>query len=171
MRMRIHITGASGAGTTTLASALARARGCRHFDSDDYYWLPTDPPYQHKRDIPERNAMLLADLRRTPACIESGSLVSWSEEITALFDRVVFLWIPEDLRLARLRDREQRELGAIDDEFMEWAAGYEHFGPEKRSRAQHESWLARLNCPVLRLEGDMTTAEQLARTCTWLETS
>jgi adenylate kinase family enzyme len=166
--MRIHVTGAAGSGTTTLGRALAEELSCPHFDSDDYYWLPTDPPYRTKRPTAERDALLLADLEDAPRCVESGSLVSWDPAIHALFDRVLYLWIPADVRLARLRDRELRELGAVDEEFIEWAARYDDAGPEQRSRVLHERWLVGLACPVLRLEGDLSTAERLARTHRWL---
>lgn len=166
--MRIHVTGAAGSGTTTLGRALAAELACPHFDSDDYYWIPTDPPYKSKRPRPERDALLLADLERTPHCVETGSLVSWDPAIHALFDRVLYLWIPADVRLARLRDRERRELGGVDGEFMAWAARYDDAGPEQRSRVLHERWLAGLACPVLRLEGDLSTAERLVRTRRWL---
>lgn len=43
--MHIHITGASGSGTTTLGRALAQALGWRYLDADRYYWLPTSPPF------------------------------------------------------------------------------------------------------------------------------
>ena len=43
---RIHITGASGFGVSTLGGALAARLGCAHLDTDDFYWLPTDPPYR-----------------------------------------------------------------------------------------------------------------------------
>ena len=45
MIRRIHILGASGSGTTALGQALAEHLRCPHFDTDDYFWLPTDPPY------------------------------------------------------------------------------------------------------------------------------
>jgi uridine kinase len=44
---RVHILGASGAGTTTLAQALAARLGCPQYDVDDYFWLPSDPPFPH----------------------------------------------------------------------------------------------------------------------------
>ena len=59
---RIHVTGASGSGTTTLGAALAARLHCPHFDADDYFWLPTDPPYEQKRDPALRNASLIRDL-------------------------------------------------------------------------------------------------------------
>ena len=45
MIRRIHILGASGSGTTALGQALAEHLRCPHFDTDDYFWLPTDPPH------------------------------------------------------------------------------------------------------------------------------
>jgi adenylate kinase family enzyme len=41
---RVHILGASGAGTTTLARALADDLAIPAFDADDYFWVKTDPP-------------------------------------------------------------------------------------------------------------------------------
>src|ERR687885_699291 len=55
---RIHITGASGAGVTSLGSVLAERLKAFHFDIDDFYWLPTSPPHRLKREVPERLAML-----------------------------------------------------------------------------------------------------------------
>ena len=56
--MRVHIFGASGSGTSTLARAHAEAMSCVHFDVDDFYWMPTDPPFELKRPIAERIELL-----------------------------------------------------------------------------------------------------------------
>ncbi len=42
---RVHIFGASGAGTSTLGRALADRHRLVHLDTDDFYWMPTDPPF------------------------------------------------------------------------------------------------------------------------------
>lgn len=47
---RIHILGASGSGTTTLGRALAERLHYIHFDTDAYFWLPTNPPFAAKRE-------------------------------------------------------------------------------------------------------------------------
>lgn len=44
-RCKLHMMGASGSGTTTLARALADHWSVPHADADDYFWVPTDPPY------------------------------------------------------------------------------------------------------------------------------
>ena len=56
--MRVHVVGASGSGTTTLGRALAVRLGCPFFDTDDYIWLPSEPPFQHIRERGERQARL-----------------------------------------------------------------------------------------------------------------
>jgi hypothetical protein len=66
----------------------------------------------------------------------------------------VFLLTPTEIRLARLRDREQRR--GWDDEtndFLEWASHYDDGTREGRSLPRHEAWLKTLRCPVLRLDG------------------
>ena len=91
MSRRIHITGASGAGTTTLGKHLANALRCVHFDSDDFYWLPTDPPFQTKRDMPERILLLQDSLSGNDDRVLSGSLVGWGDPLISLFTAVVFI--------------------------------------------------------------------------------
>lgn len=47
--MLIHIFGASGSGTSTLGRAVAAGLGWRFLDTDDFFWLPTDPPFTTPR--------------------------------------------------------------------------------------------------------------------------
>jgi adenylate kinase family enzyme len=170
----IHVLGASGAGTTTLGRAIAQAYGHVHLDTDDYYWEPTDPPFQVKRAQSARVDMLGAALDAHPRWVLSGSLCGWGDVFIPRFDLVVFLLVPTDIRLARLLTRERHRFGveplapggamhAIHEVFMTWAAGYDDGGEEMRSRRQHETWLAALPCPLIRLEEPVGVAEQMAR--------
>jgi adenylate kinase family enzyme len=171
---RVHVFGASGSGTTSLAAALAARHGHRHLDTDDFYWLPTDPPYQSPRPRDARLAQLRSALAGLASWVVSGSLCGWGDPLIPEFELVVFLVVPTDVRLARLRAREVQRYGreAIAPggklhkthvEFLDWASRYDGGGLEMRSRALHEAWLATLPGAVLRLEGDRPVAEQLAR--------
>ena len=51
---RIHITGASGSGVTSLGRALADSLAMPHHDTDDYLWRPTIPPYRETRNYVRR---------------------------------------------------------------------------------------------------------------------
>jgi adenylate kinase family enzyme len=179
---RIHLLGASGSGTTTLGRALAETLGWPHFDTDDYYWQPSDPPFQHKRDPEERRRRLRADLAPHPRWVLSGSLCGWGDDLIPRFDLVVFLWVPPETRLARLRAREHERYGAAalapggslyeeHEAFMAWAAAYDEGGLDIRSRWRHEAWVSRLSCPVLRLMDAGTTEEHVAEVRRQLEDS
>jgi adenylate kinase family enzyme len=167
---RIHILGASGSGTTTLGSALAARLCSPHFDTDDYYWLPTDPPYEAKREMTERQE-LLRDLKGHESWVLSGSLCGWGDIAIPLFDLVVYLGLPHESRMGRLAGREMKRYGDrilpggdLHDnytEFMAWASRYDTAGVEQRSRLLHEEWLASLRCRVLRIEGDIPTEAQV----------
>jgi adenylate kinase family enzyme len=173
-RLRIHITGASGSGTTTLGRELASELHCKHLDTDDYYWEPTDPPYQQKRDLEERTRLLRADMEEHERWVLSGSIGTWGDFAIPFFDLVIFLRIPTELRLERLARREYNDFGdailpggnmhQIYTNFIEWAARYETAGMEQRSIVSQEAWLASLHCDILRLEGDMSVDERVCRT-------
>ena len=160
---RLLVTGASGAGTTTLAGAVARAWSVPHADVDDYFWLPTSPPYVEQRSAAERLALMRALFAPRPAWVLSGSVVGWGDALLDAVDAVVLLTLDPDVRMERLREREARRRGgAVPTEgaageahraFMTWAAGYDDPHHAGRSRVQHERWLAGASCPVLRLDG------------------
>ena len=174
MPKRIHIFGASGSGTSSLASALAARHGHRHLDTDDFYWFPTDPPYQQARPREVRLSLLASALAQSPSWVLSGSLCGWGDPLIPEFDLVVFLVVPTPVRLTRLRAREAVRYGhqaiAPGGErhdahvaFLDWAGRYDAGGAEMRSRVLHEAWLSTLPGAVLRLEGNRTVAKQLAQ--------
>lgn len=165
---RIHVTGASGSGVTTLGRALARRLGAAHFDTDDFYWLPSEPPYRRKREVGDRVHLLGCVLRGAPAWVLSGSVSGWADPLVPLFDLAVFVDTLTGVRLERLCRREAERFGelalalgggmhASHEAFLAWAAAYDTGTREGRSRAKHEAWLARLACPTLRVDGARPT--------------
>jgi len=158
----IHITGASGSGTTTPGAALALRLGYRHLDADDYYWELTHPPYRVKREKDRRLHRLREAMESSERNVLSGSICGWGAALEDSFDLIIYLRIPPDVRLARLRAREIIRHGKVNDEFIAWAALYDEGDASVRSRARHEQWLACRTCPILRLEGDMTVEDRIA---------
>jgi adenylate kinase family enzyme len=161
--MRILITGASGSGTTTLGQALAARLGCAFFDSDDFYWVPTIPPFQRKQDPAVRAVRLLEAMQIVSAAVLAGSILNWGAELEDSFSLIVFLTVPAEVRVARLREREIRRFGRADQAFLTWAAQYDEGTQEGRSLSKHEAWLAMRRCPVLRIDGDTSTHHRLAQ--------
>ncbi|MFO1262155.1 MAG: AAA family ATPase [Rhodoferax sp.] len=156
--MLIHITGAAGSGTSTLGVALSQRLGAAHLDTDDFFWLPTVPPYTDRRAPVERRSQLLAALGRSRHTVVSGSLMGWGDEQENAFDLIVFLHVPTPVRIARLQHRETRRFGRANPAFLAWASQYDEGPKEGRSLAKHRAWLNARTCPVLALEGDLAVA-------------
>jgi len=166
--VKLHVFGASGSGTTTLGRALAERFGLRHIDADDYFWLPTSPPFQDIRPREERQQLLFTALDVATGWVLSGSATGWGDSLMSRFDLAVFLTLEHKVRMQRLIARERTRygdarLGAGGDmhessvKFLSWAAAYDTAGREQRSRALHEEWIAHLPCPVMRLDAVVPT--------------
>jgi adenylate kinase family enzyme len=169
--MKVHIFGASGSGVTTLGNALAEETNLPYFDTDYFFWEPSDPPFTVKRNPTERNNQLRSELQKHSSWIVGGSLVSWGDEWISAFDLAVFLWIPPDIRIDRLRKREFARYGNVIyenehrqklyEEFIDWASGYDDPSSSRRSLVVHENWMQKLTCPILELRGDYSVQERL----------
>ena len=173
---RIHLMGASGAGVTTLGRALADRLALPHHDCDDYFWLPTSPPYRTTRPAADRLRLMREMFLPRHDWVLSGTATGWGDELVAYFDLVVFVVTPRELRLKRLRAREAAHFGldavapggwrhAETEAFIEWAAHYEAGDREGRSLAKHEAWVAGLPCPVVRVDGARPVAELVEQLC------
>ncbi len=172
MIQRIHIFGASGSGTTSLAESVANATSFPHLDTDDVFWIQTNPPFRTVRERAERQELLRQALAKKDSWVLSGSLCGWGDFAIPMFDLVVFLWVPSDIRMWRLQKREIDRYGPEIENpgdpryetykgFLEWAAAYDTGGPDIRSRSRHEQWITTLPCPVVRIEHDRTIQENL----------
>jgi adenylate kinase family enzyme len=178
--VRVHIFGAAGCGSSTLGSALARRLGFQHLDSDDFHWFPTTPPFQKKRPKLERLHLLSEATVSSHQWVLSGSVAGWGDALIPSFDLVVFLYVPTEVRLARLQRREQARFGAALDPggtmhdqhqaFLRWAAGYDPGLSGGRTLRADVAWLSYLRCPVMVLIGECGTTEQIDRILSFWQT-
>jgi adenylate kinase family enzyme len=177
---RVHIFGAAGCGSSTLGWALARQLACEHFDTDDFCWHPTTPPFQSRRTTPERLHLLSEAATSSRRWVLSGCVAGWGDALIPQFDLVVFLYVPTEVRLARLQRRELARFGAALDPggamhdqhqaFLRWAEGYDPGLSGGRTLRADVAWLSYLRCPVLCLIGEDGTAEQVSRILSFWQT-
>lgn len=166
--MKIHILGAPGSGVTSLGRSLAQRLEAPHFDTDDYHWFTDDPlPYKRRRNPDHRRALLARDLDAHESWVLSGALCGWGDVFIPRFDAVIWLWLPADTRLARIRAREEARYGAdrinpggdlnsVFEKFCTWAANYDSPAGNMRSKDSELAWLEQLTCPVFRFEHIVT---------------
>jgi adenylate kinase family enzyme len=161
---RIHIMGAPGSGTTTLGRHLSMATVLPHHDTDDFFWLPSNPPFRQTRPREERLALMRTLFLEREGWILSGSLEGWGDEFISSLDYVIFISLEKEIRMKRLRAREERHYGAAavapggwryeeTQSFLDWAAHYDDSILDGRNRKRHEAWLSRLSCPILQADG------------------
>ena len=177
--LRLHLTGASGAGVTTLGRSLAQQLAIPHFDADDFYWAPAAPEFSSKRPPEDRVRLMQELFVPRPTWILSGSVMGWGDALVPRITHVILVETPTEVRLARLRAREACRYGADavasggarheeTTAFLDWASRYDSDGFTGRSRRQHAAWLDALSCLVLRVDGSLeldAVTDEVLRWC------
>jgi len=164
--------GASCAGSTTLGAVLAKQLGYPVFDTDEYFWEKSAYPFTLRRNPELRNEMIIMDTAKHDNWIITGSMMSWGDIWLHTFSLVVFLYIPHHVRMQRLKTRETERYGDLIftdpvraknyQDFVQWASGYDDNTTNGRTLQVHETWLSKVNCPVLEIRGDTTVNERIA---------
>ncbi|GAA5024014.1 adenylate kinase [Marivirga lumbricoides] len=180
--MKINILGASGSGVTTLGTELSLKLGIDYFDSDDFFWKKTEIPFSIKTDPKTRDSNILEQLSQTESWILGGSVINWSKEIYSLFDLIVFLHIPQKIRMERLKTREfERYDKKIKtdtfwkskfENFMVWAKDYDEVkGIANRNIKNHKSWLETQNTDKMNLIGEMPLGDKIEKIINRIKTT
>ena len=167
--IRINVIGASGSGTSTLGRSLASALSLPHFECDDYFHAPCDPPFQNPRPAAERYELIRRDLLPLESWILSGGVAGWSPYPQFDFTCIVFLYVDTDARIRRLRGRERERFGdrilaggdmhVIHEDFIDWASRYDVGDIEGKTLALHEQYLKEQSCPVLKFRGELPLSD------------
>lgn len=171
--MKLHIFGASGSGITTLGKALSLQMGIPYLDSDNFFWEPSSPSFTKRQNPIGRNEMVQKAFQNSESWVLGGSIINWGENVFPEFDLIVFLWLPPAIRLNRLKQRELERYGdiifknpernALFNEFMAWAADYDHAtGLANRTLQAHEAWLEKQSSVILEMRGDYSLEQKLA---------
>lgn len=166
--MRINVIGASGSGASTIGRSLSESLALPHFDSDDYYHAPSDPPFQNPRPPEERYALICHDLSPSSGWVLSGGVTQWAPYPELDFTCIVFLYVPTAVRVERLRRRERERFGRrilnggdmheTHEEFIEWASHYDVGDVDGKTLARHDEYLKAQTCLVLRIRGVLTVS-------------
>ncbi len=161
----VILLGANGSGKTTLGRELARVLNFAHIDVEEYYFYQSDIPYTAMRPAEERNAMLLADMKKHGFFVMSGDISGWGEEFITGFDLVIFLKVPTDIRLKRIEKRENERWGdrvRKGGDMYEQSQKFREFAAS-RDIAQLEQKASLYSCPILHIDGTKTPEESVIK--------
>ena len=159
----ILICGANGSGKTTLGCALADVLGYRHMDIEAYYFRESENPYAAPRTREEVCELLLKDMEQYKNFVFSAVNGDMGERINEKYRLAVFLSVPLDVRLERIRNRAYARFGdrvrpggdlyEQEEKFFAFVA--------QRSVDHVERWIRTLSCPVLFLDGSVSVKENV----------
>ncbi len=165
MSHKIIVCGGNGAGKSTLGRALAEKTGWVFKDIEDYYFPKTNPEYIYAVQRTEEEVInaLYADLKGNDNIIFASVRGNYSEQIAAMFTHAIFLSVPKDIRMKRVRQRSYDRFG---DRIMEGGDLYERENAffdlvEKRSEKSITDWLEALDIPIIKVDGTERIEENI----------
>ncbi len=169
--MKIHILGPSGSGTSTLGETISTKYNSPWFDSDNFFWEKTDPPFLKKRTKEDRVKLLEKELNKTDSWVLSGSVIGWGDFIKEKLDLVIYLYIEPETRIKRLINRERviygnridpgNDMYQIHIDFIEWALSYETDNMNTRSRKSEKEWMKDLKCKIIKIEEEISLQKEM----------
>lgn len=162
---KIHILGASGSGTTTVAKEIANKYNYIHLDTDDFFWEKTAIPYTKKRPVKERIELIKRRLCENQNVVLSGIFYPWGDELKDYFDYMIYLETKPEVRLKRLINREYRMYGKrmlkggdMHEQFkrfLKWDLNYEKDTNDDIGKTRTEEWLKTVKSKVIRIDGGL----------------
>ena len=169
--MKIHLLGPSCSGTSTLGKLIAEKYNIPWFDTDNIFWIKTNPPFTAKRERNERIKLLEDIFGKNNSLVLSGSAIKWGDFIKDYFDIIIYKYVEQEIRIKRLLEREKNRYGnridlgndmyEIHKEFVEWNKKYETGGMEMRSRKSELSWISDIKCKIIKFEENEPPEEEL----------
>lgn len=157
MHHRIIVCGGNGAGKSTLGKALAQALSLPFLDIEDYYFPKTDKRYLYavQRSTGEAISLLQRDVEQTDGFVLAAVKADYSPVISKRFTCAVFVDVPKEIRMQRVR---QRSYGKFGNRMLPGGDLYsreERFFDLVESRTEEpiHSWLAGLSIPVISVDG------------------
>ena len=161
----ILVCGLNGVGKSTLGKALAEKLRFHFVDNEDLYFPKTDPNYLYAspRSREEVEALLLREIRAHEDFVFASVKGDYGEAVRGCFRYAVLMGVPREVRLQRVRDRSFRKFG---DRMLQGGDLYEteeNFFRLVSSRAEDtvEEWAKGLACPVIRVDGTKSIAENV----------
>ncbi len=166
MRPGILVCGLNGAGKSTLGRALAQQCGLRYIDNEDLYFPKDDPAYLYAapRSRQEVEQLLLEEMNASHGFVFTSVKGDYSQAVRDRFSCVVWVRVPRELRLERVRNRSFQKFGSRMLPGGDLYTREEQFFAFAQARAENlvEEWLRTIRCPVIPVDGIKPVEENIA---------
>lgn len=162
---RILVCGLNGAGKSTLGRQLAEKLSIPFMDAEDYYFPASDSDYTYAnaRTQQEAASLLLRNAKACSSFVFASVKGNFSEEFSSLLTCAVFIHVPKEIRMMRVRERSYRKFGC---RMLEGGDLYEQENAffnqiERRSEETVSAYLSSLSIPVIHVDGTRPIEENI----------
>ncbi len=163
MSKGIVVFGANGSGKTTVGRELARTLHFKHMDVEDYYFEEAEIPYSRPCSKDEVIGRMLDDIEKCSSFVLSAVTGDFGEAITSMYEFAIFLSVPLDTRIERVKRRAEEQYGKrvwVGGDMYEQECKFAEF-VETRNLSVIDDWAKTLTCPVVRLDGTKAISENI----------
>ena len=165
MGMGIQICGLNGCGKSTLGRALAERIGFHFIDNENLYFSRTNAsePYRDPKSRTAVEKLLMEEVSKHPDFIFAAVKGDYGKDIVPMYDYIVLIEVPADIRAQRVRERSFQKFGSRMLTGGDLYDQEEAFFRMVASRQDDymETWLQTVNCPILRVDGTKPIADNV----------
>lgn len=153
----IHICGLNGCGKSTLGRALAEKIGFHFIDNEHLYFSHsnTNKSYANPKSRQEVEKLLMAEVNEHPNFVFAAVKGDYGKEIIPLYNYVIMLEVPKNIRLQRVKNRSFQKFGNRMLPGGDLHNQEESFFNMVKARPDDyiESFLQTVKCPIIRIDG------------------
>ena len=166
MGIGIQICGLNGSGKSTLGKVLAERMGFHFIDNENLYFSKTNinEPYTDPKSRMEVERLLTEEVRKHPDFVFSAVKGDYGEDIIPMYNYVVVIEVPKEIRSQRVRNRSFQKFGSRMLMGGDLHSQEEAFFQMVDSRQDDyiENWLQKVSCPIIRVNGTRPIEENVA---------
>ena len=165
MGIGIQICGLNGCGKSTLGRALAGKIGFHFIDNENLYFARSqaNEPYINQRSEEEVERLLMNEVLEHPNFIFAAVRGNYGKEIIPMYNYVVVIEVPKEIRSQRVRNRSFQKFGSrmlMGGDLYEQEEAFFRIA-ESRHDDYVENWLKSVKCPIIRVDGTKTIEENV----------
>lgn len=163
MKSGILVCGLNGSGKSTLGKELARVLGYTFIDIEDCYFPKDNDSYLYAspRSGEEAEKVLWEKISSCDRFVLASVRGNFDEKITSLFEVIVRINVPKEIRMKRIRERSFCKFGdrmLPGGDLYETEEGFFAMA-ETRTEQYVDEWLSGMKCLVIEADGTKSVNE------------
>ena len=165
MGIGIQICGLNGCGKSTLGKALAERMNFHFIDIENLYFSRTniDEPYTNPKSRAEVEKLLAEEINKHPDFVFAAVKGDYGNDIIPLYDYIVVIDVPKDIRSQRVRNRSYQKFGnrilVGGDLYSQEEAFFQMV--DSREDDYIANWLQKVSSPIIRVDGTKTVEDNV----------